>query len=179
MQLKYRIKKIHRMLKNKKELLKQRLRYMSERQDQIYCCEIKYYGEQLVEFGVIQVPESYEKEYEIATDIWVRELQDGSQTYMTYERGEYHGAIFKIKTPKERILVLYRPYKWDFMSRDKMLTSLFEEVEYKIEVHSTIVEEAYQEGKVSLEEMNERIRKSNLAKWEIEQLRDKYCHTGI
>lgn len=60
-----------------------------------------------------------------------------------------------------------------------MLQGLFEETSQAVTRHREKKEEQYEAREISLEEMNECIRLSNIAQFEIDNLREEYGYMRI
>lgn len=160
-------------------LFKKRIEYFFEKKNQVFICTIHYHKAPFVSFGVAYLDAPYEEEKELRRGIYARKLKDGKVIYVTHARGEFCTMGYNLLREEEGMIVAYNPKQWDFASRDRMLAELFIRASIGIKAAKEVMEEEYEKGKVSLAQMNERIRKSNLAQFEIDQLMERYCYSNI
>ena len=166
-------------MKNCMTSFKKRLKYFLEQNHQVYICQIDYKKEPFVHFGMSDLNAPYEEEHELRRGIFARKLTNGIKTFITYKSGEYCTTAYNMFTDEEWMIVAYRPKPWSLISRDEMLANLFVWASCTVEATQKIAEEEYKKGKLNLERMNNSIRKSNIAQFEIDKLMDKYCNSRV
>lgn len=170
---------LHRAWRRQSYLIRERIKYFFQKKNQVYICEVSYYGDQVVQFGVLDMNERYIDEKPMGRDIVMRKLETGRVSYATHIRGKYCVAPYGLFTEYARWVIVYRPKPWKWVSRDEMLYILFAVAKQVIEEYKILVAEWYERGEICLDVYNNHISKTNVANWELDQLREKYCFTSI